>query len=226
MLFHAVFGKRKVLARKPKPWRINLLLELAYQGWITIKPKILAKFEATCKDVKYRMLINLFDNVIPATLDVYAVLFRSGSFNEYVEMVFRIWTFALRWNHKNYNKAPLVFLSDIFYWQEKEHPMLEVVKMFLVNFNDYFVENFHSKIRANTSSGDSVDTIIKQACVLDTNKESPFKEMFHTKKRYPYKPSNLEYLANKTSLFLLDYFHQVFCYIKTVGNITDKSYGL
>ena len=60
----------------------------------------------------------------------------------------------------------MVFLSDIFYWQEKEHPMLEVVKMFLVNFNDYFVENFYSKIWANTSSGDSVDTIIKQACVL------------------------------------------------------------
>jgi len=32
ILFHAVFGKRKVLARKPKLWRINLLLELAYQG--------------------------------------------------------------------------------------------------------------------------------------------------------------------------------------------------
>ncbi|RIB16837.1 hypothetical protein C2G38_1479581 [Gigaspora rosea] len=48
--------------------------------------------------------------------------------------------------------------------------------------------------------------------------------MFHTKKRYPYTPSNLEYLANKTSLFLLDYFHQVFRHIKTVGNITDKSW--
>ncbi|RIB02068.1 hypothetical protein C2G38_2228885 [Gigaspora rosea] len=84
------------------------------------------------KDIEYRMLIDLLDNVIYATLDVYAVLFCSGSFDEYVET----------------------------------HPMLEVVKMFLVNFNDYFIENFHSKIWANTSSGDSVDTIIKQACVL------------------------------------------------------------
>lgn len=28
-LFHYVFGPRKVLAKKPKPWRINLLLDLA-----------------------------------------------------------------------------------------------------------------------------------------------------------------------------------------------------
>ncbi|RHZ89735.1 hypothetical protein Glove_11g63 [Diversispora epigaea] len=36
------------------------------------------------------------DNLIPATLDVYAILFRSGSFEKYIETVFRIWTFALR----------------------------------------------------------------------------------------------------------------------------------
>ena len=38
--------------------------------------------------------------------------------------------------------------------------------MFLVDFNDYFVENLHSQIRANTSSNDSVDAIIKQTCIL------------------------------------------------------------
>src|SRR5436190_12876814 len=70
------------------------------------------------------------------------------------------------WNRKNYNKAPLAFLSDIFYWQDKKHPILDVIKMFLVNFNDYFVENLHSQIRANTSSSDSVEAIIKQTCIL------------------------------------------------------------
>ena len=165
-LFHAVFGEQKILAKKPKPWRINLLLELAYQGWLKIKAKVLERFGSICKDVEYRMLVDLLDNVIPATLDVYAVLFRSGSFDEYVETIFRIWTFALRWNRKNYNKAPLAFLSDIFYWQDKNHPMLDVIKMFLVNFNDYFVENLHSQIRANTSPNDSAEAIIQQTCIL------------------------------------------------------------
>ncbi|CAG8837511.1 32922_t:CDS:1, partial [Racocetra persica] len=32
-LFHEVYGYNKVLAQKPKPYKINLLLELAFQGW-------------------------------------------------------------------------------------------------------------------------------------------------------------------------------------------------
>ncbi len=32
-LFHEVFRHQKVLAKKPKPYKINLLLELASQGW-------------------------------------------------------------------------------------------------------------------------------------------------------------------------------------------------
>ena len=94
-LFHAVFGSRKVLAKKPKPWKINLLLELAYQGWLKIKVKILEKFGSIYKDIEYRMLIDLLDNIILSTLDIYAILFCSGSFDEYIETIFRIWTFAL-----------------------------------------------------------------------------------------------------------------------------------
>ena len=40
-MFHFVFGKHKKLAKKPKPWRINLLLELARNGWIKIKGEIM-----------------------------------------------------------------------------------------------------------------------------------------------------------------------------------------
>jgi hypothetical protein len=165
-LFHYVFGKRKVLARKPRPWRTNLLLELTYSGWLKIRTRLMTKFGFLCKDTEYRMLIDLLDNVIPAALDVYAVLFRSGSFNEYLETIFRIWTFALRWNRKNYNKAPLAFLSDVFYWQENNHPMGEAIKRFLVNFNDYWVENMHSRIRASTSAKDTADNIRRQAYLL------------------------------------------------------------
>jgi hypothetical protein len=165
-LFHFVFGKNKVLAKKPKPWRINLLLDLAYSGWCKIRNIIITKFGCICKDIEYCMVIDLLDNVIPATLDIYAILFRSGSFDEYVETIFRIWTFALRWKRHNYNKAPLAFLSDIFYWQDINHPFAEAIKLFLVYFNDYYVENMHSKIRAHTSTNSNTDNIIKQAYVI------------------------------------------------------------
>jgi len=165
-LFNFVFGEKKKLAKKPRPWRINLLLDLAYSGWCKIRNIVLAKFGSNCKDIEYCMVIDLLDNVIPATLDIYAILFRSGSFDEYIETIFRIWTFALRWKRRNYNKAPLAFLSDIFYWQDTNHPFAEVIKLFLVYFNDYYVENMHSKLRPRTFANSSADNIIRQAYVI------------------------------------------------------------
>jgi len=111
-------------------------------------------------------LMDLLDNIVPAVTDVYALLFRSGAFEEYIETIFRLWTFALRWRRKNYNKAPLAFLSDYFYWKASGHPFAEVIQTYLVNFSDYFVENLHSKIRANTNAHDSAENIIAQACLI------------------------------------------------------------
>ncbi len=64
-------------------------------GWIKIKKQIMKKFGQTCKDIEYRTTIDLLDNLILATLNIYAVLFQSGSFDEYVKTVFQIWTFFL-----------------------------------------------------------------------------------------------------------------------------------
>ena len=165
-LFHFVFGSGKTLAKKPRPWRINLILELTRNGWVKIRDKIIEKFGKTCKDLEYRTTIDLLDNIVPATLDIYANLFRAGLFDEYVETVFRIWTFALRWKRKNYNKAPLAFLSDVFYWKDNDHPFFDIIRMHLPYFNEYYVENTHSRIRANTSPNATVDNIIKQAYVI------------------------------------------------------------
>ena len=76
-----------------------MLLELAIKGWKKISKIIMHKF-GNSKDVEYRMALDLLDNIIPATLDIYAILFHSGKFEEYLETIFRIWTFALRWKRK------------------------------------------------------------------------------------------------------------------------------
>ncbi|RHZ53694.1 hypothetical protein Glove_438g1 [Diversispora epigaea] len=152
--------------------------------------------------IEYRTTIDLLDNLIPAVLDIYAILFRSGLFEEYVEIIFRIWTFALRWKRKNYNKAPLVFLSDLFYWKDHNHPFYNILQNYLPGFNDYFVENTHSKIRANTSSNATTDNIIKQAYVII---------------------QHLIFLSNKTSIFLLQYFHNLYNNLeKSVPKLNKK----
>src|SRR6185437_12546830 len=88
-LFHFVFGEKKKFAKKPCLWRINLLLELIRNTWIKIKDNIIEKFCRMCKDVEYHTIIDLVDNLVPATLDVYALIFRSGQFDKYIEMIFR-----------------------------------------------------------------------------------------------------------------------------------------
>ncbi|RIB02682.1 hypothetical protein C2G38_2149885 [Gigaspora rosea] len=161
-------------------------------------------------NTKEQVIMELLDNIVPVSLDIYALLFRSGSFDNYVETIFRIWTFALRWHRKNYNKAPLAFLSDLFYWEKIEHPMRKAIKKNLVQFNDYWVENMHSRIRATTSPKDAADNIQKQAYLLDFHKYSAFREMFSTTKHYPYSPRDLKFLTTKTCIFLISQFQEIY----------------
>ncbi|RIB30813.1 hypothetical protein C2G38_2151566 [Gigaspora rosea] len=154
-------------------------------------------------------MIDLLNNIIPSTLEIYATLFRSSLFNEYVENVFRIWTFALRWKRKNYNKDPLMFLSDLFYWNDNNHPFLNVIKNHLTSFNEYYVENTHSRIRANTSKNTTADNIIKQAYII-MDHDPVFKDTYAKTRRYPYNATTLDFLYKKTTLFLLQYFQDVF----------------
>ncbi|PKC01198.1 hypothetical protein RhiirA5_427105 [Rhizophagus irregularis] len=182
-MFHFVFDERKKLVKKSKPWRINLLLEVMRNGWVKIiKDVIMQKFGLACKDVEYQITIDLLDNLIPATLDVYAILFRSAS---------------------------LVFLSDIFYWQDNHHPFADAIKNYLPCFNDYYVENTHSQIRANTSPNATVENIIKQAYII-ANHDPIFKDVYCKTYRYLYSSSTLDFLSNKTSLFLLEHFCSIF----------------
>ncbi|RHZ76490.1 hypothetical protein Glove_197g35 [Diversispora epigaea] len=60
----------------------------------------------------------------------------------------------------------LVFLSDLFYWKDINHSFFDALQKHLPCFNDYYVENTHSKIRTNISSNTTVDNIIKQAYVI------------------------------------------------------------
>ena len=51
------------------------MLDLAQDGWIKIKKQIMKKFEQTYKNIEYQITIDLFNNLILTTLDIYVVLF-------------------------------------------------------------------------------------------------------------------------------------------------------
>ncbi|CAG8818921.1 6877_t:CDS:1, partial [Racocetra persica] len=88
--FHAVFGRNKILAKKPKLYKINLLLELIYQGWSRVHSIVMQKFKYS-KDPEARYLINLLDNIVLLVLDFYPIIFRSRNWEAYIEAMFRIW---------------------------------------------------------------------------------------------------------------------------------------
>ncbi|GBC04950.1 hypothetical protein RclHR1_05970007 [Rhizophagus clarus] len=75
-LYHHLFGEKKILSHKPKQTVINLILDLTFNGWKKIRNIIMNRFENS-KDIEYRMIIDLLDNSIPHTLDIYTTLFRT-----------------------------------------------------------------------------------------------------------------------------------------------------
>jgi hypothetical protein len=205
-LFHDIYGHKKVLAKKPKPYKINLLLELAFKGWYQVRLIILHKFEHS-KDPEARYLINLLDNTIPLVLDFYAVIFRSGSWPAYQEAMFRIWAVFYQYRRKNYNKLPLAFLSDVFYWASTKHPISQVLSNSLQMFNDYYVENFHSSLRRRIQNSSTAKQIIQEARIIDQMRDTNrFRETFSQGHNIRYSAKQLEYLEKRTAIFLLNLF--------------------
>ncbi|UZO05447.1 uncharacterized protein OCT59_025797 [Rhizophagus irregularis] len=224
MLYHDLFGDKKVLSQKPKQTVINLILDLTFNGWKKIRKVIMNRFKNS-KDAEYRMMIDLLDNSIPLTLDIYAVLFRSGYFEGYLESVVRVWVLFQRLRRHNYNKAPLVFLSDVFYWELNNHPMANVLKKNLPIFNDYFVENFHSSIRSQTAESNNALQIIQKAKIIDAERNNnSFKESFINSRNPTISQDKLNYLERKVSLFLFSLFDKIYHNIGNTTQINNSKY--
>ncbi|CAG8755276.1 14567_t:CDS:1, partial [Dentiscutata heterogama] len=50
------------------------------------------------------------------------------------------------------------------------------------------------------------DNIIKQVYVIMNDNNTAFKDNYCKKRRYPYTPTTLNFLSDKTALFLLQHF--------------------
>ncbi|UZO02223.1 uncharacterized protein OCT59_020713 [Rhizophagus irregularis] len=204
---------------------INLILHLTYHGWKNIRDIVTKRF-GNLKDAEYQMMIDLLDNSIPLTLDIYAILFRSGFFEGYLESTVKIWILFQRLRRHNYNKAPLMFLSDVFYWTSKNHPIINILKNNLPIFNDYFVENFHSSLRHQTAESNSELQIIQKAKIIDAEKNNnPFKNSF-VNLRNPAKSQikELKSLEKKVSLFLFSIFDKIHQNIGNTKQINNDRY--
>ena len=177
LLFHEVFAdlyaflfrKKAKLAKKPKPWRVSLLLEVIYGGWTQVRDMILSVFYK-CKDIEFLTLVNLLDNYIPLVLSIYSIVFKCNKYELFCQSMLHCWVMFVVFRHRHYNNALLVTLSTFLHWQENSPSMFETLRQHLVAFDEYPVENFHSVLRQRTKETDSADQIARKAKEIDTCK--------------------------------------------------------
>ncbi|GBB88523.1 hypothetical protein RclHR1_15040009 [Rhizophagus clarus] len=226
MIYHNLFGENKILVQKPKPRLIDLILNLTFYGWKNICNLIINRFK-NIKDIEYLILIDLLDNSLPLILEIYAKLFRCGFYKGYLEGIVRIWVLFQRLQRHNYNKASLIFLSDVFYWTINKHPIIDILKNNLPIFNDYFVENFHSSLRYQTAESNTEKQIIQKAKIIDIERnDEEFKSAFINTRNTKISKVKLISLEKKVSLILLSLFDEIYHNIGKTKNNNNETFEL
>ena len=139
----------------------------------------------------------------------------------------KIWILFQRLKKHNYNKAPLVFLSDVFYWEFNNNPIINALKNNLPIFNDYFVENFHSSLRYQTAESNLNKQIIQKAKIIDIEKnDDKFKKAFVNTRNVNISKVKLISLEKKVSLFLLLLFDKIYHNIGRTKNNNNETFEL
>jgi hypothetical protein len=107
------------------------------------------------------------------------------------------------YRRRHYNKALLITLSLFQHWQGNTHSMFEIVRQYIVAFDEYPVENFHSVLRARTKETDSADQIAFKAKDIDAcNHElHSFKSVFVPTKKFNYSSKRINTLKAKAAKF-------------------------
>ena len=72
------------------------------------------------------------------------------------------------WNNINWKRESGTWNWRIqnVYWKENQHPFVDIFENHLVNFNEYYVENFHSRLCATININQNAESIINQAFVI------------------------------------------------------------
>ena len=209
-LYTFLFGKQAKLAKKPKPWRVSLLLEIIYGGWTLVRDMILSVF-GKCKDTEYLTLVNLLDSYVPLVLSIYSIVFKCNNYELYCESLLKCWIMFVVFRRRHYNKALLITLSLFQYWQENAHSMFDTVRKYLVAFDEYPVENFHSVLRARTKETDTPEQIAFKAKEIEACKHElhSFNSVFVPPRKFNYSSKKINTLKAKAAEFLTSKFESI-----------------
>ena len=87
-------------------------------------------------------LLNLLDNYTPFVFTIY-----SNNVLEHFNAMIRIWAMFMSLERHHYDKAPLVWIAMCTYWGIHNPDLQLMLRLFLLMFDEYPVENACNIIR-------------------------------------------------------------------------------
>ena len=210
-LYSFLFGKKAKLAKKPKPWRISLLLEVLYGGWTLIRDMMLSVFHK-CKDIEFLTLLNLLDNYVPLVLSIYSIVFKCNKYELFCQSVLHCWVMFVVFQRRHYNKALLIMLSTFLHLEENSPTLFETLRQNLVAFDEYAVENFHSVLRRRSKETDTADEIALKAKEIDACKHElhSFQSTFVPPRKFHFSSKRINKLKAKAAKYLTLKFESIY----------------
>ncbi|RIB28038.1 hypothetical protein C2G38_2239741 [Gigaspora rosea] len=110
-----------------------------------------------------------------------------------------------------YERAPLMFFSDVFYWMKENHPMFEMVTNNLSSLSNCPVELVHSIIRQRTTKFSEANQLQKEARFIFQHRgDNAFRQYFVNSIKYPYSQKQLHTLYQKCATILLNTFKKIY----------------
>ena len=168
-------------------------------------------FKENIVTIQVLVLINLLDNYLPLVLSIYSTIFKSNNLDQYVDAMLRAWVMFLIFRRHHYNKAPLVWLSNVLYWKESNHPLYQVLQHHLQAVDEYGVENFHSVLRAQTSVSSTPEEITRKAREISATKDimRQFKTQFDPPRSATFSHNQPKALKVKSASFIMKKFSTI-----------------
>ena len=151
-------------------------------------------------------LLNLLDNYTPFVSTIY-----SNKFLEYFNAMIRIWAMFMSLERHHYDKAPLVWIAMCTYWGISNPDLYLMLRLFLLMFDEYPVENAHSIIRSKTNDSDTVEQLQQNAKASFQAKAAKctFKSCFTPPSSFTFRQKQLRYLKIKCADILSHIFIKI-----------------
>ena len=143
---------------------------------------------------------------------IYSIAFKCNKFELFVQSLLHCWVMFVIFRRRHYDKALLITLSTIIYWQENGTSMFETIHQHLPSFDEYPVENFHSVLRKQTKETDTADEISHKAKEIDACKHElhSFQSVFVPQRKFNYSRKHIHSLKMKAAEFLTLKFESIY----------------